>query len=81
MLAFKDMTIAEIINHFDRSGDSNMRDLAEVFRKQERRIFEAKNALEQLRIEHDQEYCGCDQICESGEDCEDHHCSTCTCFK
>lgn len=78
MLNFRDMQLTEIVNHFARSGDANERDLADILQRHESQLLDARNRIEEL--ESGPTDCDCDQVCECGEDCEDHHCSTCTCF-
>lgn len=79
MLKFCDMTISEIINHFARSDDSNQRDLADILQRHDAALLDARNRIEELEAGATDCDCG-DGVCECGEECEDHHCSTCTCF-
>lgn len=79
-MKFRYMTMQEIVRHFARSENANERDLADILQRHESGLLDARNRIEEL--EQQSTGCSCcgDGVCECGEDCEDHHCSTCTCF-
>lgn len=78
-MRFRHMLMQEIINHFARSEDANERDLADILQRLDTDLFNAKYRIEYLEACSQDCDCG-DGVCECGEDCDDHHCSTCTCF-
>lgn len=80
-MRFRRMLMQEIINHFARSEHPNERDLADILQRHESQLLDARNQIEELEQQTSGSCCCGDGVCECGEDCDDHHCSTCTCFE